>query len=68
MYGVDTDGLAELAAGPAQLLRRLRALAAAAEIPGFDIVGRRVIGTFTYAKLPMVRDLRGAGELRCSPG
>src|SRR5262252_5603902 len=63
LYGVDTDGLTELAADPAQLLRRLRALAAAAEIPGFDIIGRRVIGTFTYAKLPMVRDLRGAGEL-----
>src|SRR5262252_7590371 len=63
VYGAGTDGLAELAADPDQLWQRLRALAAAAEIPGFDIIGRRVIGTFTYAKLPMVRDLRGAGEL-----
>src|SRR5215469_6210553 len=62
-YGADTDGLAELAADPADLFRRLRACAAAAELPGFDILGRRVIGTFTYAKLPMVRDLRGAGDL-----
>jgi very-short-patch-repair endonuclease len=62
-YGADTDGLAELAADQAELLRRLRALAAAAEIPGFDIIDRRVIGTFTYAKLPMVRDLQNAGEL-----
>jgi len=37
--------------------------ALAAEIPGFEITGRRVIGTFTYAKLPMVRDLQAAGEL-----
>ena len=63
VYGADTDGLAELAADPDQLWPRLRKLAAAAEIPGFDIAARRVIGTFTYAKLPMVRDLRGAGDL-----
>jgi len=62
-YGADTEGLAELAAGQAELLRRLRAVAAAAEMPGFDVIGRRVIGTFTYAKLPMVRDLQNAGEL-----
>ena len=63
MYGADTDGLAELAADPEQLWPRLLKAAAAAEIPGFDITGRRVIGTFTYAKLPMVRDLRSAGDL-----
>jgi len=62
-YGADTEGLAELAGDQAELLRRLRAVAAAAEIPGFDVIGRRVIGTFTYAKLPMVRDLQNAGEL-----
>src|SRR5215471_5529169 len=62
-YGADTDGLAEQAADPARLYHRLRAVAAAAEIPGFDVIGRRVIGTFTYAKLPMVRDLQNAGEL-----
>jgi very-short-patch-repair endonuclease len=41
----------------------LHAAAVAAEIPGFEITDRRVIGTFTYAKLPMVRDLQAAGEL-----
>jgi very-short-patch-repair endonuclease len=34
-----------------------------AEVPGFEISDRRVIGTFTYAKLPMVRDLEAAGDL-----
>jgi very-short-patch-repair endonuclease len=34
-----------------------------AEIPGFRIDKRKVIGTFTYAKLPMVRDLEAAGDL-----
>ncbi|MEO3858868.1 AAA domain-containing protein [Acrocarpospora sp. B8E8] len=34
-----------------------------AEIPGFEILPRQVIGTFTYAKLPMVRDMQAAGEL-----
>jgi very-short-patch-repair endonuclease len=37
--------------------------AAAADVPGFEILDRQVIGTFTYAKLPMVRDLEVAGEL-----
>jgi very-short-patch-repair endonuclease len=63
MYGADTDGLAELAADPDQLWLGLQKVATAAEIPGFDIADRRVIGTFTYAKLPMVRDLRSAGDL-----
>ena len=30
---------------------------------GFSIEKRKVIGTFTYAKLPMVRDLEAAGDL-----
>ena len=38
-------------------------MARAADVPGFEITGRRVIGTFTYAKLPMVRDLEAAGDL-----
>ncbi|MFB4274074.1 AAA domain-containing protein [Nonomuraea sp. MTCD27] len=42
---------------------RLRAIAAAAEVPGFDIEDRLVIGTFTYSKLPMVRDMQAAGDL-----
>ena len=41
----------------------LRRGGAAAEVPGFEIIDRQVIGTFTYAKLPMVRDLQAAGEL-----
>src|SRR5215469_4319843 len=43
----------------AQLIRS----ASLAEIPGFAIQRRKVIGTFTYAKLPMVRDLEAAGDL-----
>jgi very-short-patch-repair endonuclease len=43
----------------AQLLKA----ATQAEIPGFSIEKRKVIGTFTYAKLPMVRDLEAAGDL-----
>ncbi|NRQ40321.1 AAA family ATPase, partial [Nonomuraea sp. NN258] len=56
VYGADT----ERATGDHD---ELRALASAAEVPGFDILDRRVIGTFTYAKLPMVRDMQAAGEL-----
>jgi len=49
---------------PASAAGRLRAAAAAAEVPGFEITDRRVIGTFTYAKLPMVRDMEAAGPAR----
>src|SRR5205807_1338643 len=42
---------------------RLYPAAAAAEVPGFEIIPRQVIGTFTYAKLPMVRDMEAAGDL-----
>ena len=60
-YGADTE---ELADEPAEkIFDLLRRAALAAEVPGFDIANRRVIGTFTYAKLPMVRDLQAAGEL-----
>ncbi len=45
------------------VLDRLPAAAAAAEVPGFEILDRQVIGTFTYAKLPMVRDMESAGDL-----
>ena len=48
---------------PANAVDRLSAAAVAAEVPGFEITGRRVIGTFTYAKLPMVRDMEAAGDL-----
>lgn len=33
-----------------------------ADVPGFDITPRFVLGTFSYAKLPMVNDLEGAVE------
>ena len=42
---------------------QLTKAAASAEIPGFEVLDRRVIGTFTYAKLPMVRDMEAAGDL-----
>ena len=48
---------------PQNAVTRLQAAAAAAEVPGFEITDRRVIGTFTYAKLPMVKDLEAAGDL-----
>src|SRR5215472_701983 len=48
---------------PQNAADRLVAAAAAAEVPGFEITDRRVVGTFTYAKLPMVRDMEAAGEL-----
>jgi very-short-patch-repair endonuclease len=46
-----------------RIAAQLAKAAAQAEIPGFAIEKRKVIGTFTYAKLPMVRDLKAAGDL-----
>jgi very-short-patch-repair endonuclease len=48
---------------PQNAFDRLQVAADAAEVPGFEITGRQVIGTFTYAKLPMVRDMEAAGDL-----
>jgi very-short-patch-repair endonuclease len=62
VYEVDTREIADGPPGP-DMLRLLEKLATAAEVPGFEIVPRRVIGTFTYAKLPMVRDLQNATDL-----
>jgi very-short-patch-repair endonuclease len=61
VYGAATDKLAD--EGGDRLYQLLRRAANAAEVPGFDIVDRFVIGTFTYAKLPMVRDLQTAAGL-----
>ncbi len=61
IYGAATDKLADLRGE--RLYAGLRQAASAAEVPGFDIAGRMVIGTFTYAKLPMVRDMQTASEL-----
>lgn len=44
-------------------IAHLTKAADAAEIPGFEIGVRQVISTFTYARLPMVRDLEAAGDL-----
>ncbi|HXS61442.1 MAG TPA: AAA domain-containing protein [Streptosporangiaceae bacterium] len=65
IYGAATDKLADqFRQAPAeQLYAGLRQAASAAEVPGFDIADRMVIGTFTYAKLPMVRDMQTASEL-----
>jgi very-short-patch-repair endonuclease len=61
VFGADTERLAQ---DPTErVYHRLRQAALAAEIPGFEIVSRQVIGTFTYAKLPMVRDLQAAADL-----
>jgi very-short-patch-repair endonuclease len=61
VYGAATDKLA--AERDDRLLSMLRRAAAVCEVPGFEITDRRVIGTFTYAKLPMVRDLQLSSEL-----
>jgi very-short-patch-repair endonuclease len=63
VFGAATEELADKPASRVPDL--LTRAAAAAEVPGFEIIERRVIGTFTYAKLPMVRDLQGAGDLLC---
>ncbi len=61
VYGAATEELAEV---PGEKTNELLSRAAdAAEVPGFEIADRMVIGTFTYAKLPMVRDLQAATEL-----
>ncbi len=57
-FGVVIDSPA-----PDKIAAQLSRAAAQAEIPGFAIGRRKVIGTFTYAKLPMVRDLEEAGDL-----
>jgi very-short-patch-repair endonuclease len=61
VFGAATEELADEPAG--LVADRLISAAAAAEVPGFKIADRVVIGTFTYAKLPMVRDLQAAGDL-----
>jgi very-short-patch-repair endonuclease len=58
VFGAELDGVT-----PEDAFARLERAAAAAEVPGFEITGRHVIGTFTYAKLPMVRDMEAAGDL-----
>ena len=61
MFGAATEQLADEPGD--RLVQTLSRAAAAAEVPGFEITDRQVIGTFTYAKLPMVRDLQAAGDL-----
>ena len=48
---------------PKRAVAQLTAAAVSAEIPGFEVLDRQVIGTFTYAKLPMVRDMESASDL-----
>ena len=61
VFGAATDELAS--APPEKLADLLTRAADDADIPGFQITDRLVVGTFTYAKLPMVQDLQAAGEL-----
>jgi very-short-patch-repair endonuclease len=61
VFGAATDDLA--GAEPDRISELLTSAADDAEVPGFEITNRLVIGTFTYAKLPMVQDLQSAGEL-----
>ncbi len=60
-FGADTDELEDERVD--QISGQLVKAAEAAEVPGFEIMPRQVIGTFTYAKLPMVRDLQAAEEV-----
>ena len=61
VFGAATE---ELASVPPEKIGDLLTRAADdAEVPGFQITDRLVVGTFTYAKLPMVQDLQAAGEL-----
>src|SRR6202012_5125126 len=46
---------------PTPASEQLRKIATA--VPGFVVNPRLIAGTFSYAKLPMVEDLRGAGNL-----
>ena len=61
VFGAATDDLA--GAEPDRISELLAGAADDAEVPGFEITDRLVIGTFTYAKLPMVQDLQAADEL-----
>ncbi len=61
VFGAATEDLA--GGEPDRISELLTSAADAAEVPGFEITNRLVIGTFTYAKLPMVQDLQAAGEL-----
>jgi very-short-patch-repair endonuclease len=59
----EQDGKGDHAERAERMYKLLRDAAQAAEVPGFAIAGRMVIGTFTYAKLPMVQDMQAADEL-----
>jgi very-short-patch-repair endonuclease len=58
-FGAATEDLAGMQ--PDKIGELLNTAAFDAEVPGFEIIDRLVIGTFTYAKLPMVQDLQAAG-------
>ena len=60
-FGAATEDL--VGADPDKIEELLSRAADDAEVPGFYVANRMVIGTFTYAKLPMVQDLQAAGEL-----
>ena len=62
--GLDADELfVDLEAGPHARERLLRSFEdACASVPDFSITPRAVVGNFSYAKLPMVRDLEAAQE------
>ncbi len=61
VFGAATEDVAD--GLPEEINELLTRAAVAAEVPGFEISERQVIGCFTYAKLPMVRDLQAAGDL-----
>lgn len=58
---LDLDGLIDSLAELKEVVRWLKAEAAG--VPGFDISTEMIVGTFSYMKLPMVRDLEDAYEV-----
>src|ERR1700752_5389318 len=61
VFGAATEELASVP--PDKIGDLLTTAADDADVPGFQITDLLLVGTFTYAKLPMVQDLQAAGEL-----
>lgn len=58
---LELDGVIDSSGELNEVVRWLKAEAAA--VPGFDVSTEMILGTFSYMKLPMVRDLEDAYEV-----
>lgn len=63
---VDLLGTNDEAPRGPEVFERLQKLAEEADTPGFAVRPQVVVGNFSYAKLPMVRDLGLSTELLCA--